>query len=94
MEAGQESSFYEGFDNMVWGGDVVAGEDSFGMNPVAGDMTIKSGRALSGYETPLYPVSYEMAGAGYIQESNLSVTEGKDVSGRDISRIHISRAVT
>ena len=73
--------FYEGFDNMVWGGDVVAGEDSFGMNPVAGDMTIKSGRTLSGYETPLYPVSYEMAGAGYIQESNLSVTEGKDVSG-------------
>lgn len=73
--------FYEGFDNMVWGGDVVAGEDSFGMNPVAGDMTIKSGRTLRGYETPLYPVSYEMAGAGYIQESNLSVTEGKDVSG-------------
>ena len=73
--------FHEGFDNMVWGGDVVAGEDSFGMNPVAGDMTIKSGRTLSGYETPLYPVSYEMAGAGYIQESNLSVTEGKDVSG-------------
>ena len=73
--------FYEGFDNMVWGGDVVAGEDSFGMNPVAGDMTIKSGRTLNGYETPLYPVSYEMAGAGYIQESNLSVTEGKDVSG-------------
>ena len=73
--------FYEGFDNMVWGGDVVAGEDSFGMNPVTGDMTIKSGRTLSGYETPLYPVSYEMAGAGYIQESNLSVTEGKDVSG-------------
>ena len=73
--------FYEGFDNMVWGGDVVAGEDSFGMNPVAGDMTIESGRTLRGYETPLYPVSYEMAGAGYIQESNLSVTEGKDVSG-------------
>ena len=73
--------FHEGFDNMVWGGDVVAGEDSFGMNPVAGDMTIKSGRTLRGYETPLYPVSYEMAGAGYIQESNLSVTEGKDVSG-------------
>lgn len=73
--------FYEGFDNMVWGGDVVAGEDSFGMNPVAGDMTTRSGRTLSGYETPLYPVSYEMAGAGYIQESNLSVTEGKDVSG-------------
>ena len=73
--------FYEGFDNMGWGGDVVAGEDSFGMNPVAGDMTIKSGRTLRGYETPLYPVSYEMAGAGYIQESNLSVTEGKDVSG-------------
>ena len=73
--------FYEGFDNMVWGGDVVAGENSFGMNPVAGDVTTKSGRTLSGYETPLYPVSYEMAGAGYIQESNLSVTEGKDVSG-------------
>ena len=73
--------FYEGFDNMVWGGDVVAGEDSFGMNPVAGYMTTRSGRTLSGYETPLYPVSYEMAGAGYIQESNLSVTEGKDVSG-------------
>ena len=73
--------FYEGFDNMVWGGDVVAGENSFGMNPVAGDVTTKSGRTLRGYETPLYPVSYEMAGAGYIQESNLSVTEGKDVSG-------------
>ena len=73
--------FHEGFDNMVWGGDVVAGEDSFGMNPVAGDVTTKSGRTLRGYETPLYPVSYEMAGAGYIQESNLSVTEGKDVSG-------------
>lgn len=73
--------FHEGFDNMVWGGDVVAGENSFGMNPVAGDVTTKSGRTLRGYETPLYPVSYEMAGAGYIQESNLSVTEGKDVSG-------------
>ena len=59
--------FYEGFDNFVWGGDVVGGSDTFGMLPKNEDVTTTSFRALTGYETPLYKTSYDMPGAGYIQ---------------------------
>ena len=59
--------FYEGFDNFVWGGDVVGGNGTFGMLPKNETVTASSFRALTGYETPLYKTSYDMPGAGYIQ---------------------------
>lgn len=59
--------FYEGFDNFVWGGDPVGGEGTFAMNPKSDEVTTTFGRALTGYETPLHKVSYDMPGAGYIQ---------------------------
>lgn len=59
--------FYEGFDNFVWGGDIVGGSDTFGMLPKNETVTASSFRALTGYETPMYRTSYDMPGAGYIQ---------------------------
>ena len=42
--------FYEGFDNFVWGGDVMKGEAGFGFSPTAETMGVASGAELTGYE--------------------------------------------
>ena len=59
--------FYEGFDNFVWGGDVVGGSGTFGAIPKDETVSTSSFRSLTGYEAPLYKTSYDMPGAGYIQ---------------------------
>lgn len=59
--------FYEGFDNFVWGGDVIAGNGSFGMLPKSETVSTTSFRSLTGYEPPIYRTTCDMPGGGYIQ---------------------------
>ncbi len=45
--------FYEGFDNCVWGGDIMKGAKGYGFSPSAEEVDITSGTDLSGYEYAL-----------------------------------------
>ena len=71
--------FYEGFDNCVWGGDVVKGAEGFGFSPTADVVDISSGTALSGYEYAFAEVPYSQAGTGFIQSNTWSDIDGKSV---------------
>ena len=83
--------FFEGFDNFVWGGDVVGGSATFALNPKDETVTTTSFRTLTGYEQGLYPVAYDVAGSGYIQKSSqMSEIAGKTVSeSRNLSASYI-----
>ena len=73
--------YYQGFDNFVWGGDVLKGESGFGFSPLAEQMAIDSGAALnlSGYELPTYEVPYNYPGSAFVQSNNWSSVSGKTV---------------
>lgn len=71
--------FYEGFDNCVWGGDVVRGADAVGFSPSSEAVDIASGTHLTGYEYALCEVEYDVAGAGFVQSNTWSDIDGKSV---------------
>ena len=83
--------YYEGFDNFVWGGDIVGGSETLAMLPKSEKVTTLSFRSLTGYETPLYQTECTMAGAGYVQKSStLSDIAGKIVEeSRNLSASYI-----
>lgn len=88
--------FYESFDNFVWGGDVMGGSTTFGLNPKDEEVTETSFKTLSGYEQAIYKVTYDTPGSGYIQKSSkLSDISGKTVEeSRNMSSSYIkSRGV-
>ena len=68
-EPNEKQIFYEGFDNCVWGGDVVRGSQAVGFAPddsvVGGDTNLDR----TGYEEALTKVPYDVAGSGFIQPS-------------------------
>ena len=59
--------FFEGFDNFVWGGNIMAGSSGFGYAPDASAMTYSGGRARDGYARAYTKVNYNEAGTGYMQ---------------------------
>ncbi|MBO5235024.1 MAG: metal-dependent hydrolase [Alistipes sp.] len=75
--------FYEGFDNFVWGGDVMKGDDGFGFSPTAETMGVASGAELTGYEDAFTEVAYSNPGTGFVQ-SNV----WDDVSGKGVAASH------
>ena len=75
--------FYEGFDNFVWGGDVVKGEKGFGFSPTSATMGENSGLALTGYESAFVEVPYNNPGAGFIQPKVWD-----EVSGKMVGDVH------
>ena len=83
--------YYEGFDNFVWGGDVVGGAETLAMLPKSDQVTTSSFKTLTGYETPLYQTVHTMAGAGYVQKSSsVSDIAGKTVeASRNLSASYI-----
>ena len=83
--------YYEGFDNFVWGGDVVGGAETLAMLPKAENVTTSSFKTLTGYETPLYQTVHTMPGAGYVQKSSsISDISGKTVeNSRNLSASYI-----
>ena len=71
--------YYEGYDNMVWGGDVMKGSEGYGFAPTADEVTIDSSAELTGYEESFAEVAYNNAGTGYIQSNTWSDVVGKTV---------------
>ena len=78
-ESDPDILFYEGFDNFVWGGDVMKGEKGYGFSPAADEMRVESGVTLSGYEVPLAEVAYDNPGSGFIQSNNWNLVSGLTV---------------
>ena len=75
--------FYEGFDLMVWGGDIVKGEAGFGFAPTADAVTVDSGKELTGYEDAFAEVAYSNPGTGFIQSNTWD-----DVTGKTVGKSH------
>ena len=74
-----EIAFYEGFDNFVWGGDVMKGDAGFGFSPTADAIGIDGGTALTGYEDAFAEVAYNNPGSGFIQPNVWDQVSGKTV---------------
>ncbi|MBO5813856.1 MAG: metal-dependent hydrolase, partial [Alistipes sp.] len=72
-------AFYEGFDNFVWGGDIMKGSEGYGFSPSADKMGIDSGTELTGYEDAFAEVAYDNAGSGFIQPNVWDQVTGKTV---------------
>ena len=71
--------FYEGFDNCVWGGDVVKGAGGVGFSPTSDAVDISSGTHFTGYEYALSEVTYDVAGTGFVQSNVWSEIDGDSV---------------
>lgn len=71
--------FYEGFDNFVWGGDIMSGSGSFGCRPDSDEPAETFGMQLGGYEPALTTVDYSCPGAGAIQPNAWAAVAGKTV---------------
>ena len=75
--------FYEGFDNCVWGGDVMKGESGMGFAPDGETMGMNSGLTRTGYEEALTTVAYNNPGTGFIQSNAWD-----DVNGSTVGASH------
>ena len=82
-ECDEDLVFYEGFDNFVWGGDVIKGSESYGFSPTAEKMSLESGAELMGYEEAFAEVAFDNPGTGFIQPNSWS-----QVSNRRIADAH------
>ena len=70
---------YEGFDNCVWGGDVVRGSSGVGFSPDASVVGGDTNLDRTGYEEALTKVPYDVAGSGFIQPSSWSAVSPSTV---------------
>lgn len=69
-------AFYEGFDNMVWGGDIMGGSQADGWSPLTGVLTEKEAKSpsgtkypsLTGYEYAMNAAECTTPGSPYFQE--------------------------
>ena len=75
--------FYEGFDNFVWGGDVMKGERGYGFSPTSERMTLSSGTDLTGYEDAFAEVPFDYPGTGFVQPNSWN-----DVKTKCVGEVH------
>ena len=76
--------WYEGFDNCVWGGNIIGGEKTRGYSPDASKIGIVDGGQRDGYADALAPVSCDTPGTGFIQSNTWA-----DVSGKWVRTSHV-----
>ncbi len=76
--------FFEGFDNFVWGGNIMAGSSSFGYAPDASAMDLAGGRTRDGYARAYTKVNYDVAGTGYMQSDTWN-----DVKDASVGTSHV-----
>lgn len=76
--------FYEGFDNFVWGGDIMGGSESVGYAPNDDEVIWSSGIDREGYADAFTPVECNMPGTGFIQSNTWN-----EVSGYTVGTSHI-----
>ncbi len=79
----EDLAFYEGFDNFVWGGDIMSGSEGFGFAPTDATMNLDSGAELTGYEDAFTTVAYNNPGSGFIQPNVWN-----DVTGKTVGESH------
>lgn len=83
-KADENVLFFEGFDNFVWGGNIVAGSSGFGYAPDASAITYSGGRDRDGYARAYTKVPYNVAGTGYMQSDTWN-----DVKEATIATSHV-----
>lgn len=71
--------FYEGFDNFVWGGDIMGGQEASGYAPTAETVTTDSGTDRDGYADAFERVAYNNPGSAFIQSNTWDEVNGKTV---------------
>lgn len=72
--------FYQGFDNCVWGGDVVRGAKGVGFSPDATTIGTKTALDRTGYEEALTEVVYNNPGTAFIQSNTWNDVNTKTVA--------------
>ncbi len=75
--------WYEGFDNFVWGGNIMGGDKTKAYAPDASKIGILDGGNRDGYAEALAPVSFDTPGTGFIQSNTWA-----DVSGKWVGTSH------
>ena len=76
--------FFEGFDNFVWGGNIMGGSSSFGYAPDASSIGTTDGRSRDGYARAYTKVAYNVAGTGYMQSDTWN-----DVKDATVATSHV-----
>ena len=76
--------FFEGFDNFVWGGNIMAGSSGFGYAPDASSIGTTGGRTRDGYARAYTKVAYNVAGTGYMQSDTWN-----DVKDATVATSHV-----
>ncbi len=72
-------AFYEGFDNFVWGGDIVKGASGRGYSPDNSTIGIESQTSRTGYEDAFTEVPYDNPGTCFVQSNTWDEVTGKTV---------------
>lgn len=89
-EPDKDLLFYDGFDNCVWGGDIVGGSATYGFAPDTEDVGTGSRTQLSGYEMASSATEYTTAGSGFFQPDVWTSVVGKTVgTARQMSATYI-----
>ena len=65
----EKQIFYEGFDNCVWGGDVMRGSEGVGFSPDDSVVKYNTNLDRDGYAEALAMVAYSTPGTGFIQSN-------------------------
>lgn len=71
--------FYESFDNFVWGGNIMGGQESTGYAPTAEAVTPGTGTGRDGYADSFEKVAYNNPGSAFIQSNTWDEISGKTV---------------
>ena len=71
--------FYEGFDNCVWGGDIVKGASGRGYSPDNTTIGISSCTDRTGYEDALTEVPYDNPGTCFMQSNTWNDVRNKTI---------------
>ena len=79
----EKQIFYDGFDNCVWGGDVVRGSKGFGFAPDDSVVGVDTNLDRTGYEEALTKVPYNVVGSGFVQSNTWN-----DVSPKEVGTSH------
>ena len=72
--------WYEGFDRLVWGGDLMGGKNSYGYAPNDENPGITGGTSRSGAEYATTRVAYDTPGSGFIQSNTWDEVSGYTVA--------------
>ena len=72
--------WYEGFDNFVWGGDIIGGEGCFGYAPDGITSTGGGWNARDGYAQAFTRVDYKTPGMGFVQSDTWLDVKDKTVA--------------